>query len=83
MKALVLCCDKKSQCQMLERTQLTVPLAAKRPRTMTHDYKRHGTITLFAALNALEGRLITRTEKQHTHVEWLRSLSPQCCKQTG
>ena len=74
LKALVLCCDEKSQCQALERTQLSLPLAAKRPRTMTHDYKRHGTITLFAALNALEGRLITRTEKRHTHVEWLRFL---------
>jgi len=74
LKALVLCCDEKSQCQALERTQLSLPLAAKRPRTMTHDYRRHGTITLFAALNALEGRLITRTEKRHTHVEWLRFL---------
>jgi len=73
-KALVLCCDEKSQCQALERTQLSLPLAPKRPATMTHDYKRHGTITLFAALNALEGRLITRTEKRHTHVEWLRFL---------
>lgn len=73
-RALVLCCDEKSQCQALERTQLALPLARKRPRTMTHDYKRHGTITLFAALNALEGRLITRTEKRHTHVEWLRFL---------
>jgi len=49
-KALVLCCDEKSQCQALERTQLGLPLAPKRPRTMTHDYTRHGTITLFAAL---------------------------------
>jgi transposase len=73
-KALVLCCDEKSQCQALERTQLALPLAPKRPATMTHDYKRHGTITLFAALNALEGRLIARTEKRHTHVEWLRFL---------
>jgi transposase len=73
-KALVLCCDEKSQCQALERTQLGLPLAPKRPRTMTHDYKRHGTITLFAALNALEGKLITRTEERHTHVEWLRFL---------
>ena len=73
-KALVLCCDEKSQCQALERTQLALPLAPKRPRTMTHDYKRHGTVTLFAALNALEGKLITRTEKRHTHVEWLRFL---------
>jgi transposase len=73
-KALVLCCDEKSQCQALERTQLSLPLAANRPRTMTHDYKRHGTVTLFAALDAVEGKLITRTEQRHTHVEWLRFL---------
>jgi transposase len=73
-KALVLCCDEKSQCQALERTQLGLPLAPGKPRPMTHDYTRHGTITLFAALNALEGKLITRTEKRHTHVEWLRFL---------
>ena len=73
-KALVLCCDEKSQCQALERTQLGLPLAPKRPRTMTHDYTRHGTVTLFAALNALEGTLISRTEQRHTHVEWLRFL---------
>lgn len=73
-QAIVLCCDEKSQCQALERTQLALPLAPKRPRTMTHDYIRHGTITLFAALNALEGTLITRTEARHTHLEWLRFL---------
>jgi len=73
-KALVLCCDEKSQCQALERTQLGLPLAPKRPRTMTHDYTRHGTVTLFAALNAIEGKLIARTEERHTHVEWLRFL---------
>lgn len=73
-KALVLCCDEKSQCQALERTQLGLPLAPGRPRTMTHDYTRHGTVTLFAALDALEGRLITRTEQSHTHREWLRFL---------
>ncbi len=73
-KALVLCCDEKSQCQALERTQLGLPLAPKRPRTMTHDYTRHGTVTLFAALNAMEGKLIARTEARHTHVEWLRFL---------
>ena len=73
-KALVLCCDEKSQCQALERTQLALPLAPGRPRTMTHDYTRHGTITLFAALNVLEGKLIARTEERHTHVEWLRFL---------
>jgi transposase len=73
-QALVLCCDEKSQCQALERTQLGLPLAPKRPRTMTHDYIRHGTVTLFAALSQLSGRLITRTEAHHTHVEWLRFL---------
>jgi len=49
-QAIVLCCDEKSQCQALERTQLGLPLAPKRSRTMTHDYVRHGTVTLFAAL---------------------------------
>src|SRR5271168_239399 len=73
-KALVLCCDEKSQCQALERTQLGLPLAPKRPPTMTHDYVRHGTVTLFAALSQLTGKLITRTETRHTHVEWLRFL---------
>src|SRR3954452_2406246 len=73
-KALVLCCDEKSQCQALERTQLGLPLAPKRPPTMTHDYVRHGTVTLFAALSQLTGQLITRTEASHTHVEWLRFL---------
>lgn len=72
--ALVLCCDEKSQCQALERTQLGLPLAPKRPPTMTHDYIRHGTVTLFAALSQLTGALITRTEASHTHVEWLRFL---------
>ena len=73
-KALILCCDEKSQCQALERTQPGLPLGMGDIRTKTHDYKRHGTITLFAALNYLEGKLITRTEKKHTHVEWLRFL---------
>jgi transposase len=71
-KALVLCCDEKSQCQALERTQPGLPLGIGHIRTKTHDYRRHGTITLFAALNYLEGKLITRTERRHTHVEWLR-----------
>lgn len=73
-EALVLCCDEKSQCQALERTQPGLPLGIGHIRTKTHDYKRHGTITLFAALNYLEGKLITRTEAHHTHVEWLRFL---------
>lgn len=73
-KALVLCCDEKSQCQALERTQPGLPLGAGHIRTKTHDYKRHGTVTLFAALSYLDGKLITRTEARHTHVEWLRFL---------
>src|SRR5215472_3080097 len=64
-QALVLCCDEKSQCQALERTQLGLPLAPKRPRTMTHDYVRHGTITLFAALEQMTGRLIANRGEPH------------------
>jgi transposase len=73
-KALVLCGDEKSQCQALERTQPGLPLGAGHIRTETHDYYRHGTITLFAALNYLDGKIISRTESRHTHVEWLRFL---------
>ncbi len=80
--ALVLCCDEKSQCQALERTQPGLPLKAKRPPTMTHDYTRHGVVTLFAALIAVSGKLITRAEARHTHVEWLRFLK-QIDRQTA
>jgi len=73
-KALVLCCDEKGQCQALERSQLGLPLGVGEIRTKTHDYKRHGTITLFAALNYLDGKLISCTEPRQTHVEWLRFL---------
>ena len=73
-RSLVLCCDEKTQCQALERTQPGVPLGRGHIRTRTHDYTRHGTITLFAALSYLEGKLIYRTEQHHTHVEWLRFL---------
>src|SRR5258705_1921761 len=73
-RALVLCCDEKSQCQTLERTQRPLPLKKGYGRTQTHDYIRHGTITLFAALSYLEGKIISRTEESHTHVEWLRFL---------
>jgi transposase len=73
-KALVLCCDEKSQCQALERTQPGLPLGIGHIRTRTHDYIRHGTVTLFAALSYLEGKVISRTEEKHTHVEWLRFL---------
>ena len=73
-RALVLCCDEKSQCQALERTQLGLPLSNSHKRSRTHDYIRHGTVTLFAALNYLDGKLISRTEARHTHIEWLRFL---------
>jgi transposase len=73
-KALVLCCDEKSQCQALERTQPGLPLGIGHIRTRTHDYIRHGTITLFAALNYLDGKIISRTAKRHTHLEWLAFL---------
>jgi transposase len=73
-KALVFCCDEKSQCQALERTQPGLPLGVGEIRTRTHDYKRHGTVTLFAALDYLNGKLLYRTEQQHTHVQWLRFL---------
>ena len=54
-KALVLCVDEKSQCQALERTQKSLPLFPGRNGTLTHDYRRHGTTTLFAALSMLDG----------------------------
>lgn len=73
-KALVFCCDEKSQCQALERTQPGLPLGVGHVRTATHDYIRHGTLTLFAALNYLDGRIIRRTAQRHTHVEWLAFL---------
>ena len=73
-KALVLCCDEKSQCQALQRTQPGLPLGVGHIRTQTHDYYRHGTITLFAALNYLDGKILSRTEARHTHIEWLRFL---------
>ena len=73
-KALVLCCDEKSQCQALERTQPGLPLGIGHIRTKTHDYIRHGTLTLFAALNYLEGKLITRLSPRHRHQEWLAFL---------
>lgn len=73
-KALVLCCDEKSQCQALERTQPGLPLGVGHIRTKTHDYMRHGTITLFAALSYLDGKIISHTAKEHTHRQWLDFL---------
>ena len=72
--ALVLCCDEKSQVQALDRTQPGLPLKKGRAETMTHDYKRNGTTTLFAALNVLDGQVIGQCQPRHTHVEWLKFL---------
>src|SRR5487761_1498024 len=73
-KALVLCCDEKSQCQAQERTQPAQPLGVGHNRTATHDYIRHGTVTLFAALNYLEGKIVSMLADRHRHQEWLRFL---------
>jgi transposase len=72
--ALVLCCDEKSQVQALDRTQPGLPLKKGRAETMTHDYKRNGTTTLFAALNVLDGQVIGQRQQHHTHAEWLKFL---------
>src|SRR5437870_6454514 len=73
-KALVLCCDEKSQCQALERTQPGLPLGMGHIKTRTHDYIRHGTLTLFAALNYLDGKILSQTAPRHTHRQWLGFL---------
>ena len=72
--AVVLCCDEKSQIQALDRTQPGLPLKKGRAATMTHDYKRNGTTTLFAALNTLDGSVISRCAPRHRHTEWLSFL---------
>ena len=73
-KALVISVDEKSQIQALDRTQPGLPLKGGRAGTMTHDYKRHGTTTLFAALNMLDGKVIGECYPSHTHKEFLRFL---------
>jgi len=73
-RALVLCCDEKSQCQALERTQPGFPMMRGYSRTQTHDYKRHGTVTLFAALSYLDGKVFSQTAPTHTHRQWLAFL---------
>ena len=72
--ALVLCVDEKSQIQALDRTQKSLPIYPGRCQTMTHDYKRNGTTTLFAALNVVEGRLIGRCMSRHRHQEFIKFL---------
>lgn len=73
--ALVLSCDEKSQIQALDRTQPGLPLKQGRAGTLTHDYLRHGTTTLFAALNTLDGTVVATQMKRHRHQEWIRFLS--------
>jgi transposase len=72
--AIVLSADEKSQIQALDRTQPGLPMKKGRAGTMTHDYKRHGTTTLFAAMNVLTGRVIGTCMKRHSHKEWLKFL---------
>jgi transposase len=73
-KALVLCIDEKSQIQALDRTQPGLPLKKGRCGTMTHDYKRHGTTTLFAALELAEGKVVGQCYARHRHQEFLKFL---------
>jgi transposase len=73
-KALVICVDEKSQIQALNRTQPGLPMKAGRCATLTHDYRRHGTTTLFAALNVLDGKVIGECMARHRHQEFLKFL---------
>lgn len=72
--AVVFCCDEKTQCQALERTQPCLPLGIGHVRTKTHDYFRHGTTTLFAALDYATGKVVHDCRARHTHREWLAFL---------
>lgn len=74
-RALVLSVDEKSQIQALDRTQKSLPMYNGRGGTLTHDYKRHGTTTLFAALNMLDGKVIGCCMPQHRHQEWIKFLA--------
>ena len=73
--AVVLSIDEKSQIQALDRTQPGLPIKPGRCGTMTHDYKRHGTTTLFAALNTLDGVVLGRCMQRHRHQEFIRFLN--------
>jgi transposase len=73
--ALVFSCDEKSQIQALDRTQPGLPLKKGRGQTMTHDYKRNGTTSLFAALNTATGEVLGKCMKAHRHQEWIRFLN--------
>ena len=72
--ALVFSCDEKSQIQALDRTQKSLPLFPGRLKTMTHDYRRNGTTTLFAAIELAEGRIIGECMPRHRHQEWIKFL---------
>lgn len=72
--ALVLSCDEKSQIQALDRSQKSLPLFPGRLKTLTHDYRRHGTTTLFAAIELAEGKIIAECMPQHRHQEWIKFL---------
>ena len=72
--ALVLSCDEKSQIQALDRTQKSLPLFPGRLKTLTHDYKRNGTTTLFAAIDLAEGKIIADCMPRHRHQEWIKFL---------
>ena len=72
--ALVICVDEKSQCQALERTQPMLPMGFGYVEGVTHDYKRHGTTTLFAALNVLNGAVLATCKERHRHQEFLSFL---------
>lgn len=74
-RALVLCVDEKTSVQALDRTQPGLPLKKGRCGTMTHDYKRNGSTTLFAALDMMEGRVIGTCMDQHRHQEWIKFLA--------
>ena len=73
--AIVLCADEKSQIQALDRSQPGLPLKKGRAGTMTHDYKRNGTATLFAALNVLDGTIFSMCDDRHRHQGWRRFLN--------
>jgi len=73
-RALVLSCDEKTQIQALDRTQKGLPIHRGRCGTMTHDYKRNGTTTLFAAIDMAQGKVIGTCQQKHRHQEWIKFL---------
>lgn len=73
-KALVLSCDEKSQIQALDRTQKSLPMIPGQAGTLTHDYKRNGTTTLFAAIDLVQGKVIGSCMPKHRHQEWIKFL---------